>query len=57
MFKIKTNVRPLGNSKGMIVPSVICKNFELEEKDVLLVTPTEFGFEVRIEKLINKESK
>lgn len=50
MFKIESNVRPLGNSKGMIIPSVIIKNFGLEDKDVLYVIPTDCGFDVRVAK-------
>ena len=53
MFKIKSNVRPLGNSNAMIIPSVIIKAFNLEEKDVLYVIPTKDGFEVKIAKLEN----
>ena len=51
MFKINSNVRPLGNSMGMIIPSVIIKAFKLEEKDILHVIPTKDGFEVKIAKL------
>ena len=51
MFKIDSTVRPLGTSKGMIIPSVIIKAFKLEEKDVLHVIPTKDGFEVKIAKL------
>ena len=50
MFKIESNIRPLGNSKGMIIPSVIIKNFGLEDKDLLYVIPTEYGFEVIVAK-------
>lgn len=50
MFKIESNVRPLGNSMGMIIPSVIIKSFGLEDKDLLYVIPTEYGFEVRVAK-------
>lgn len=53
MFKIKSNVRPLGNSNAMIIPSVIIKAFNLEDKDVLYVIPTKDGFEVKIAKLYN----
>ena len=51
MFKIDSNVRPLGNSMGMIIPSVVIKAFKLNDKDLLHVIPTKDGFEVKVAKL------